>query len=1523
MSQVIRHSYNFVRTIVVGTLVTVLLAIVGTYVALLVPAVQERIKTEGEKQLSELLGTEVTIGKIHYEPFNRLALRDVHIPDQSGGELIDVDKIEAGINLRKLLFDRRIVIDYGGINGLHGHISRPDKNSPTNLQFIIDAFKPKPDQPSKPFDVALQHIVIRNCDITYDVLNEPKRQGQFDANHISISDLRADISPSRLKKDDFDFDIKRLSFNEQSGFTLKNLTTHLAFTQQEMHLTDLSIELPNSVIQPDDIHLKYNSLKTIGNDIKQSPQSLALHNSRITPADLKAFAPQLAQFTNPIDVDLAVNGTLSMINVPRLSLLSTDEGIALDLNGTFTNLNDPKNLQFNLPMFKVNASNVAIAKITSNLAKMPASTRDIITRLGDVAAQGNAHGNTADIHFDGNVRTSLGEVTAKADVNGLNTAAKHFAGHVKTPDFLIGKLIAKEKLLGAVAFDSDVDISLKGNNVSGKLKGNINHIDLNGYRYTNILADVEAHENEIKGRIDCNDPNANLTIDGIAQLAGDESTFDFNLNARNINPEVLRLSQDLAGKRFTGNMTVSLTGNRFDNATGQVALSDFTMTGKDDKQFNLKNLIITADNANQPQIINIDSDYGHGSISGQYNFESLVPSLKSILSKAFPKTFASFAQIHENQSNKFNDFTFSFTIDPSDEINELLKLPVKLIYKASIDGNFNERDKLIDVNVRMPYLQQGKNLIEGTEFYAGMNESNRSLEINANTLVPSKNGKIALTVNAVGANDQIDTDFAWKVRRDRDFHGNFNMSAKIFRDDRQRIAADVNFNPTTLVFNDTAWSVEGGNLRYANDIIKVNNLYGSRDKQFVRIDGTVSKGPDDVLNLTLNDINLDYIFETLNIDHVQFGGQATGEFFLSDLLSKSPRLRTPDLHVDNLTYNKALMGDIDIESHWVHDTKSVVMNGNLAQKNGEHSIIKGEIFTTMDSLYIDFNAHKANVEFMKPFMQAFTSDVKGEVSGHAVLFGNFHTIDLYGDIFVDNLSFKLDYTNTIYTCSDSVHMTPGNITFNNVTIRDRDKHDAKLSGWLKHDAFHKPEFNFSITEAKDFLCYDISPAQSPDWYGTIYGNGSAFVSGEPGLVKIAVNMQTAPRSKFTFVLSDTEEASQYNFITYRDRDKKDLPAPADTLADISEQLPFDVRQFIKQNKVEEQAQPTIYSIDLQGDITNDAQMILVMDPVGGDKIKATGDGHLRLTYDNADDRFEMFGKYTLDHGSYNFTLQDIIIKDFTIKEGSSISFNGDPYKAVLDLEAIYSLNANIRDLDESFADDREIKRTNVPVHALLKAKGEISQPEISFDLEFPTLTADAYRKIKSIISTEEMMNRQIIYLLALNRFYTPDYMDNSTNSNEFSSVASSTISSQLSNMLGQLSDKWSISPNFRTDKGDFSDMEVDLALSSQLLNNRLLFNGNFGYRDNTFNTRNSNFIGDFDIEYLLNEKGTLRLKAYNHFNDQNYYVRNAMTTQGVGIVFKHDFDNLFRRKPWTPKLSFDTIRQPVIIKPANTDSVKQ
>ncbi len=405
-------------------------------------------------------------------------------------------------------------------------------------------------------------------------------------------------------------------------------------------------------------------------------------------------------------------------------------------------------------------------------------------------------------------------------------------------------------------------------------------------------------------------------------------------------------------------------------------------------------------------------------------------------------------------------------------------------------------------------------------------------------------------------------------------------------------------------------------------------------------------------------------------------------------------------------------------------------------------------------------------------------------------------------------------------------------------------------------------------------------------------DGTRSVSGEPGTVNINVAMSTAPRSTFTFVLSDRLDAEDYSFLTFRDA----TPDSLRTVKHVYDDTPEAVRAFRMKTAAGTDS-PSAYNMDIRVDVTRDAAMTLVMDPVGGDEIKAHGEGNLRLAYHSANNDLNIWGKYTLSDGSYRFTLQDIIIKDFTIKEGSEIRFDGDPYAVKTDIEAYYATNANLSDLDKSFTEDKEIARTNVPVHALMRVTGDVRQPGIDFDLEFPTLTSDVYRKVRSIVSTSDMINRQIIYLLALNRFYTPDYMASTTKGSELFSVASSTISSQLGNMLGKLSDNWSIAPNLRSDRGDFSDVEVDVALSSRLLNNRLLFNGNFGYRDKALNS--NQFIGDFDIEYLLNRRGTWRLKAYNRYNDRNYYIRSAQTTQGLGIIFRRDFDSLtsfLRRK---------------------------
>lgn len=1490
---VIKRVYNIVRNIVVSVLAAMILTFVAAYLLLLVPSVQDAIRQKGEQAASNFLKTSVTIGRVSIQPFNQVVLYDVAIPDQKGDSLLNVDKLAAGLSLYNLFVNSRIVVTYGELIGVRGSVTRQCPDSTTNAQFLIDALKSKPGSKPKPYDVTVHNIVIRKAAFTYDLLSTTHKVGRFDPNHIGIYDLKADVELSKIKNDDYDVVVKRLVFNEKSGFSLKNFAVHAVVTDTKTTLSGIQIELPGTLLVPEDFTLNYTSLKSIGQEIKNRPINVSIANSYVTLSDLQCFEPKLASFTDPLLFTISASGTADDIAVKVLSVKTKSNRLSVEMRGRLRNVTHRDRLAFDFPYIKVDASASEIAKLTQNLVRLNANALDKVLKCGNVGLDGSLSGNLKHLKYAGLLATSLGTVklngTYETDATG-----KHVAGHVLTGGFDIGRILNQESLLGSLAMNADADVTIRNHNHVIKVKGAVDHIDFKGFRYRNISADFMATNTSVAGRLNVNDPNLMLDLDGEAIFAKSQKQINLDVKARNVNFARLRLTGKHSDKNLSLDGHIALSGKSLDDIIGNVQFHDITFVNTEDDGVHLDNLSLTSgfDDSGYKKIT-VASDFANGGITGNFKLSSLPQCLKGAINNVFPGLLANYRQFGKPYSGN-NFVEYDFTVDPSDELQSLLKLPVKLVYTATLNGKVDDRNGVVEINCKMPYLLQGKKIIEGTSLSAGI--VGETAKINFKTQIPTKNGKTDIEVSGIGHNGVCDLNAGWRINRSHDYHGQLSFRTAMQRHDNGKLETEMSLNPTQIVVNDTVWNVNSGNVNIYDNVIDVNNIFGNCDKQFIKIDGKVSKDPDDVLAVTLNDINLDYIFETLNIDNVKFGGRAVGKFYASDLLSGAPRISTPDLYVAGLKYNDAVMGDAKIVSSWDNSSKAVSLNAHIAQSNGGHSNIYGDIYVGGDSLRLTFDADKANVAFMKPFMAAFAADVQGNASGHAVLFGDFHNIDLYGDLYVQDLKFKIAYTNVYYTCTDSLHITPGNISFNGIKIKDRDTHQAIFSGWLKHNAFHDPKFSFSITQAHDFLCYDVGPNSETHWYGTIYGNGSAFVTGEPGVVKINVNMQTAQRSKFTFELSNNLNASEYNFITFRDRDA--LAGKKPVVADSVDSIPEIVRMYANQNKPKDESMPTIYSINLQGDITPDAQLVLLMDPVGGDKIKATGSGNMRLAYNNADDKFEIYGKYTLDRGSYNFTLQDIIIRDFTIRNGSSISFNGDPYSAALDINAIYSLNANILDLDQSFSADKELNRTNVPVYAVLKANGAMSQPDISFDLEFPTLTSDAYRKIKSIISTEDMMNRQIIYLLALNKFYTPDYMNNVKNNNELSSVASSTISSQLSNLLGQISDKWSISPNFRSNKGDFSDMEVDLALSSQLLNNRLIFNGNFGYRDNTYNTRNSNFIGDFDIEYLINSKGTIRLKAYNHFNDQNYYVRNAMTTQGVGIMFKRDFDRLFdfRRK---------------------------
>ncbi len=1528
-----RKFYSVFRILVHIVIISIIAIYTLSYILLSIPGVQDRVRRVGVKELSTLLGSPVAIDRIQISPFNKLELFGVYLPDQKGDTLMYANKLSAGIALSDLIFNKELIFTNIQLFGLNAHITQATPDSVTNLQFVIDAFKSKSGQPKEKIKFKINNAIIRRGKIRYDLLSAPPAEpGRFDPHHIEVHNLLSKLSIKSLTGDSINVAVRRMAFDERSGFSLNRLQFKLEGNRQQVSLSDFKIQLPGSLIDIKPLTATLPDSLSARQIIDKTRFSLQIPLARIALNDIAPFVPLLNGIDTSVNLSVHLSGTPNNFYVHTFDFDFGQGSITAHSQIAVKQITDATNRSIVCDPITLNASAEGMDHILQKIPSLTDEQRHTIARLGHIQFSGNIANQHRDLTACGTLTTDLGtihsDVTAKQ--NGTPGTIR-YSGLIESQKFNLNGLFAEGNPYGEIIFKVELDSRKSRNRApSGTLAGTVNYFEYKGYPYENITLNGEFGDNRYNGIAQIDDPNGRVQVEGLAVLKQQESEFDLNLQARDIRVAELRLMPKYKGAKLDFNATAQFTGNDLDNAEGSISIDSLVFTKPDD-MFTIDRLSIEAHNRQTPQSIAITSDYINGWVEGNYKFSSLPQSLQRLVTDALPSLLPQPAETkpssHRVKGKKRkevapttpNDFRFRFTIEPNMHMAQVFDLPITLTDRAILEGEMNSTRNTAVVTGEIPHLWYKKSHIEDTYISARKDSADMYLSVETNTY-NKKQIRTTWSLRSKACKDNLDLVLNWNNDTKSTFYGELNTSTSFMRTpDEDKLQVHTRINPSKLIFNDTIWQMKPAELTFTDKRLEIRDFEISHAPQYILIDGVASALEDDELDIKLNDVDLDYIFGTLNIRHVSFGGNATGNLVASHLFTSAPRLSTEQFDVKNFAYNGAVFGDLHLFSMWDNDNQGILMKGFVETPEEKQTYIDGYIFPTKDSLALSFDPDRLNIAFLNPFVETVMTDLSGVASGHIDFYGRFKALNVTGDAYVENFNFGIGYLNTHYTLTDSIHLSPTRIWFDNVTVYDKLRHTAKASGWLAHHNFKDLTYDIAITNARDFLAYDMTERQSSTYYGTIYGSGSALIKGEPGYNRIDVNMATGDQSKFTFVLSGSEAAGEYDFITFTNSSRPVIVAE-ESLTD-SMAIKNNAR-MLEDDKTQANS---VLSLNLQIEATNQAKVNLVMDKSTGDMIKATGRGSILLEYNSVDDDMKLYGSYVLEKGSYNFSLQDIITRDFSIKEGSRVSFHGDPMATNLDISAIYSLTANLLDLDENFANDKELTRTTVPVQTILNVAGDVRRPDLSFDIAFPTLTQDVDRRVRSIISTNDMMNRQIIYLLALNRFYTPDFMNmGQSRNNELVSVASSTLSSQLGNILGQLSDNWNISPNFRSEKGDFSDMEVDLALSSQLLNNRLIFNGNFGYRDNTLN--NNTFIGDFDLEYLLNKSGTIRLKAYNHYNDQNYYIKSALTTQGVGIMLRHDFNrwsDLFKRNTPPAEVAPDTTRQATpVIPEAPADSTR-
>ena len=1440
------------------------------------------------EELSDLLNTRVTIGRINIGLLNRIIIDDVLLDDQDEQEMLKVTRLSAKFDIMPF-FKGKISISSVQLFGFNINLQKKTPDSPPNFKFVLDAFASNDTvKKNNSLDLRINSILIRRGRMAYHVLSEEETPGKFNAKHIHLQNIIANISLKALSKDSINLGIKRLSLDEKvSGFSLKKMSLKLVANSRQTSIDNFAIELPETSLKLDTIHLIYDSLKAFDRFTEQVRFSFRTLPSQITLKDISPFLPALSHFKEPISLDMEVKGTVNQLTCSHLEITADNRQFRLKGDVALQDLSHPQDAYVFGTLSELTATTRGVGFLVRNLSHDYNGVPPVLERLGNVSFRGEVSGYFTDIVTYGQLHTDLGGVNMDLKLSSDKSKGLFaYSGAVKTTDYKLGKLLANEQL-GEITFNLDVH----GRHVTDRLpvvelKGLIASVDYSRYRYENITLDGEYKQGGFNGKVALDDPNGSIYLNGDVNVSSRIPTFNFQAIINKLRPHDLNLTSKYPDTEFSLKLRANFTGGSVDEMIGEINVDSLEFMSPE-KQYFMNNMNIRASKQNNENQLRLTSEFLTASVEGKFQYHTLPASILNIMRKYVPSLILPPKKPIETHNN----FQFDIHIYNTDILSTIFDIPLTVYTHSTLKGYFNDPLQRLRVEGYFPRLQYKNNFIESGMILC----ENPSDHIRARVRLTNlkKKGAVNLSLDAQAKDDNISTTLNWGNSAAVTYSGQLAAVAKFLRTEGEKplLKAMVEVKPTDIILNDTLWQIHPSQVVVDSGKVDVNNFYFSHQDRYVRINGRLSDNPQDSVKVDLKDINMGYVFDIASIsDDVNFEGDATGTAYASGVFKK-PVMNTR-LFIKNFSLNQGRLGDLNIYGEWDNENRGIRLDASIKDISTTPSRVTGIIHPLKPESGLDLNieANELNLKFLEHYMKSIANDIKGRATGKVHFYGKFKGLNLDGAVMTD-ASMNFEILNSHFAIKDTILLAPSGLTFNNIHISDMEGHSGRMNGYLHFQHFKNLNYRFEI-QANNMLVMNTKESTDMPFYGTVYGTGNALLTGNAiqGL-DVNVAMTTNRNSIFTYINGSVASATSNQFIKFVDK------TPRRTIQDSIQIISY-YEQLQQKRQEAEEEQKTDIRLNILVDATPDATMKIIMDPVAGDYISGKGTGNIRTEFYNKGD-VKMFGSYQINQGVYKFSLQEVIRKDFVIKNGSTITFNGAPLDANLDIQASYTVNsASLNDLipEESSS---IIQQPNVKVNCIMNLSGILVRPTIKLGIELPNERDEVQTLVRNYISTEEQMNMQILYLLGIGKFYTEDARNNQ-NSNVMSSVLSSTLSGQLNNALSQVfeTNNWNIGTNLSTGDKGWTDMEVEGILSGQLLNNRLLINGNFGYRDNPM--ANTNFVGDFEAEWLINRSGDIRLKAYNETNDR-YYTKTNLTTQGVGIMYKKDFNkwsDLFFWNKW-------------------------
>ena len=1333
--------------------------------------------------------------------------------------------------------------------------------------------------------------------------NKTMRNDQIDYNHLNVFDIQIVAADFTIQDWVFTGVPKQLSLKEDAGFILENLTAQQAkVTPRKIELYGLNLITPYSQLG-DTLIMKFKKYSDFRDYPNQVYMDGKFDDAYIALRDIMAFAPALerntffAQNRNEIlYIDGVLKGRVNNLKGRDLNLRLSKN---LQLRGNFNsrNLTQSDETFLSLKLDRLRTNMFTLRQLIPNFN--PPKNFD---KLGRLDFEGRFDGFFNDFVADGLLKSDLG--VASLDMN-LNTREgreqAQYSGQLSLVDFDLRRWTDNPDF-GLVTFNSKVydGVGLTSNTADAKLQASIDHFEFKDYDYKNLNIAGAINQNLFIGDFGIEDENINFRFEGTINFEQNVPVFDFNADVKTVDLKDLNLTKE--DMVLAGNIVLKIRGNNVNDLLGRATLYDFTLLKNQKEAYHIDSLKFTsAITHDRKKAWRVNSELFKASLIGNFQLTKIGESLLQYIEHNHP-TYASRFNIRSKKDTTItnNEFALDFKIKNSKNFTRLLDKQLDTLKNIHLYTYFDYNKDTLTVDLEVPDFKYGQLTTEKAKLVLGGDKSLGKLDF---SVLKTRIGK--LNFDYVSLLSYIE---------DESVLFNFNTADltneldKLNLEGRLSLIGDqfnIRLLPGHLVILNTVWDIAADNyIQIGKDFIRTQNFEMTQGEQKVAINSLLDKG----LLLNIEGFNANYIDAIWDYENLDFEGEyrltlQAEDLFALENLKLNITADTFNINWDNygtLTLDASapnIKSPIDVRLTTQNGDRRMELKGfyNPPNVNIQPRILE----TSPNYVNVAVNIEEYPLHLAEYFVRSGISNTIGKIDAQLSLNGLLSDPNLDGTIRVYDGATTLDYTNTRYTIIDETVKMNNDYMLDATggTFYDAEGNTAVITGGITHDFFSKLKLDCKVT-SDHFLVLNTSKGDNALYYGRGIGKGDIYFSGNFDQTNIDIKATTARGTHISIPVSGESTIEETSFIRFE---------KIDTTALMKE----------KENTFSSELRGI--KLHLQLEMTDAAEVLLIFDEQAGDIMRGRGNGNIKMDLTRSGD-ISMYGNYEIEEGEYLFTLLNVVNKPFTVKRGGTITWTGDPYNALINIDAEYKgLSTAPYNFVLEYLNENEIKseaRQATAVDLTMGLTGQLLTPNISFSLDFPNLTGELKNytdnKIRSIELDQNELNTQVLGLIVFGTFLPSNQgaLLAATQSQLAINTLSELLSNQLSIYLTELFSQGLSDISF-LDLEDFNvnynqydaatiDNPNDLITGHELsinpkfrVKDRWIFNiagkANLGGGSVVNNNADALVTGDFIIEYELTKDRRLKVRGY--LKNEPEILGGRRNNAGIGLTFRKEFNN--------------------------------